>query len=345
MTYCHVSIIVPVYNLPENLISRCLSTVEKQLDTWPSVEVIVVDDGSDSASSLALEKIVLKFKKLDCQIVTNGTNLGLAEARWIGVRNSGGNYCFFLDGDDTLPTGAVAALAQKVSSVQQQDVIDGQIMRFGPAGPGTPHRRILTCELEQALIASLGCQTSHMMQGSLYKKSLLSEETMRVSHTYPHEDLTTRTRILARARSIGFVDTPVYEYRLRHSSLSSRIQLDSLRGHLEAFSDWIRLIRNELVSPNYLPIVEAGLLRKVSWFSKNFFVGHRISPESVSDVLQILQAYRRQLEPLDIDSAIRRVIEQSESNHIRRNEPGITRVMRSVSDTILKNLGLKRKQT
>lgn len=333
-----ISVIVPVFNMPPHLVYRYLRSVTKQLDTWASLEVVVVDDGSNWLSGRSLQEVVSRFEKLDCRIVRNEVNLGLAEARRVGVSQSSGDYCFFLDGDDIVPDGAIATLALSVSSGHQEDIIDGQIVRYSKGGRRKPHRKVLASSLASVLDATLGCQTSHMMQGSLYRRTLLTEATLRVPHRYPHEDLITRVRILAHSDSIGFVDKPVYCYVLRKSSLSHTIDLDSVAGHLEAFSDWLQLIRNGLISESHLPTIEAGFLRKTSWLANHSLTDRPGGSKSLAETLQVFEDYRSQLYPLPINLAIERVIEQSEVGRFARRQSEFRSGMRSLAGAILRGL-------
>jgi len=89
-----VSVIIPAYN-SEKYISDTIDSVLNQ--TYKNLEIIVVDDGStDNTEKVVKEKLSnfsnFKFLK-QC-------NLGSAEARNLGIRNSNGNYIAFLDADD-----------------------------------------------------------------------------------------------------------------------------------------------------------------------------------------------------------------------------------------------------
>jgi glycosyltransferase involved in cell wall biosynthesis len=86
-----VSVIIPVYNRAD-AIERCLDSVFNQ--TYPAIEVIVIDDGStdDLAALLAPVMSKIKFIRQD--------NQGQGAARNIGVKAASGHYLAFLDSDD-----------------------------------------------------------------------------------------------------------------------------------------------------------------------------------------------------------------------------------------------------
>lgn len=86
-----VSIIIPCYNqanyLPES-IESALS------QTYPNVEVIVVDDGSPDDTYEVAKKFPVK--------IIRKTNGGLSSARNAGIMNSSGSYILPLDADDKI---------------------------------------------------------------------------------------------------------------------------------------------------------------------------------------------------------------------------------------------------
>ena len=97
-----VSVIIPAFiTSPRHaaLLDETLQTVANQ--TVPPFEVIVVDDGSPVGAASA---ITAPFTTILKQ-----ANAGCAVARNTGIRASGGDFFIFLDADDHLLPGAIAA--------------------------------------------------------------------------------------------------------------------------------------------------------------------------------------------------------------------------------------------
>ncbi|MCH9661701.1 MAG: glycosyltransferase, partial [Bacteroidetes bacterium] len=86
-----VSVIIPTYNR-ETYIEKAISSVAEQ--TYPNIEIIVVDDGSQQNYAKA---ICDKFSNCQYTFKNNG---GLSSARNHGIRLAKGNYIAFLDDDD-----------------------------------------------------------------------------------------------------------------------------------------------------------------------------------------------------------------------------------------------------
>lgn len=89
-----ISVIVPIYNV-ENYLEECLESLAKQ--TYPNLEIIMVNDGSTDNS----ETICKKYEhKLDNFYYFSKPNGGLSDARNYGLKKANGDYIGFVDSDD-----------------------------------------------------------------------------------------------------------------------------------------------------------------------------------------------------------------------------------------------------
>ena len=95
MSGIKVSIIVPVYNVPEKALRDCLESTINQ--TMREIEVLVVDDGSTDHSGTICDEYALKDKRLR---VIHKENGGLSAARNTGYEAAKGEWITFLDSDD-----------------------------------------------------------------------------------------------------------------------------------------------------------------------------------------------------------------------------------------------------
>lgn len=94
-----VSVIIPVYNVADKL-ERCLKSVSNQ--TYPYLEIIIVDDGSKDNSG----KICDAWAEKDSRItVFHKENGGVSSARNVGINRATGKWITFIDGDDYLDIG------------------------------------------------------------------------------------------------------------------------------------------------------------------------------------------------------------------------------------------------
>lgn len=86
-----VSVIIPCYNR-EKYISEAIDSALVQ--SYPNIEIIVVDDGSTDKSV----EVIKKYK--ESVILIEQKNKGPSAARNVGIQNSRGELLIFLDSDD-----------------------------------------------------------------------------------------------------------------------------------------------------------------------------------------------------------------------------------------------------
>ncbi|WP_316782816.1 glycosyltransferase family 2 protein [Pedobacter frigiditerrae] len=89
-----VSIIIPLYNAEKYLMEAINSALNQ---TYPNIEIIIIDDGSKDESYSIAKKI-----QAGNIIVVQQTNKGASAARNHGLSLATGDYIQFLDADDLL---------------------------------------------------------------------------------------------------------------------------------------------------------------------------------------------------------------------------------------------------
>lgn len=87
-----VSVIIPTFNRAQK-IARAVASVLYQ--TFADYEILVIDDGSEDATSKALAPFLPHI-----QCITHSKNLGVSAARNTGIRASDSPLIAFLDSDD-----------------------------------------------------------------------------------------------------------------------------------------------------------------------------------------------------------------------------------------------------
>ena len=131
MTQGVVSALIPVFN-GEGFLGAAIESAVDQHE--PSLEVIVVDDGStDSSADIALQHSGVTVLKQ--------ANGGIGAARNAAVANSKGDLLAFLDADDLWPLGRLAALKRALASQPEVDAVFGQVVQFGEGREDTAPER------------------------------------------------------------------------------------------------------------------------------------------------------------------------------------------------------------
>jgi hypothetical protein len=148
-----VSVIVPCYNA-RAFVVQCLESVISQ--RFPHLETILVDDGSSDGSADAAASVFGAAVRL-----VRTPNRGPSAARTLGTSMAGGRFIQYLDADDLLAPGKLAA---QITALERAgaDVAYGDWQKLvpGPDGgfaPGPMVRRKLEEPAEIALFTDFWC--------------------------------------------------------------------------------------------------------------------------------------------------------------------------------------------
>lgn len=111
-----VSIVLPVYNVEKYLVECIESAINQTLN---DIEIVAVNDGSTDNSLQILKEYE---KKYDFIKVVSQENKGLSGARNTGLRESNGEYVYFLDSDDYIELEAME-YCYNIASKNDLDII------------------------------------------------------------------------------------------------------------------------------------------------------------------------------------------------------------------------------
>lgn len=93
-----IDIIIPAYNVPDNILYRCLASIACQ-DIVSELEVTIVDDASTTENYAEVIKYFEPILKIN--LLRYETNGGPGVARQYGIDHTSNGYLTFIDADDT----------------------------------------------------------------------------------------------------------------------------------------------------------------------------------------------------------------------------------------------------
>jgi CDP-glycerol glycerophosphotransferase len=218
-----ISVIIPVYDVAAYL-PECLDSVLGQAG---DIEVIAVDDASpDGCGALLADRAAADPRLHVIHLPVNG---GPGHARNVGLDRARGEYVWFVDADDRLAEGALAAVTAGLRGRPDVLLIDWVATFDGPgraAGAGraaraggrtvpSPGRGLLarmpaaggTLESQPRLID---------LTMTSWSKLLRREFLARLGVGFGpgiHEDVIVTCAALLAAESVGAVPQPCYRYR------------------------------------------------------------------------------------------------------------------------------------
>lgn len=121
----HISVIIPVFNCRE-YIGEAIESVLGQ--TFPPMEIIVVDDGSTDGTHEVVNKYKPRIKYI------HQPNQGAAKARNTGVQESGGDYLAHLDADDVWLKEKLKLQMEAFSLDKDLEIVGAHMLSFFTPG-------------------------------------------------------------------------------------------------------------------------------------------------------------------------------------------------------------------
>ena len=106
-----VSVIMPVYNTPEEYLTSAVKSV--LLQTYDTIELLIVDDGSGKECAAVCDSL-----RADDRVkVLHIRNSGVSAARNEGLDEAKGEFITFIDSDDTLAGNAIQIMVDGIADV------------------------------------------------------------------------------------------------------------------------------------------------------------------------------------------------------------------------------------
>lgn len=214
-----VSIIVPVYNIKHRL-ELCVNSIINQ--TYSSLEIILVDDGSTDGSAELCDRL----QSFDNRIkVLHKQNGGLSDARNFGMSQATGDYFLFIDSDDMVHSRFCELLVKKAKQytadvvavdfasfykdeelVQYQDVKDGfcEVVLEGDQ------------VISEYLWPTHGIMLCHGLCNKIYKKEIFDGLCFDIGRL--HEDVFITYKLMDRCNKLVYLNAPYYFYYQSNAS-------------------------------------------------------------------------------------------------------------------------------
>jgi Glycosyl transferase family 2 len=221
------SVIIPAYNVGAFIEETIRNVLRRESNDY---EIIVVDDGSSDNTCQVLKSIVSAKVSIIFQ-----RNMGVSEARNVGLKHARGMYLLFLDGDDLLESSLFDQVALPMELDPKVVVVYGNYRRITENGRpiygyfGGLRRRpsgsVLRRLLRGNFIASPGMA---MVRATTARKVGGFDPSLNMS-----EDWNFWCRVAAHGLFINLPKLCLLEYRQRHLS-STRTLGFQLQNHHRA---------------------------------------------------------------------------------------------------------------
>jgi glycosyltransferase involved in cell wall biosynthesis len=244
-----ISIIVPVYNVEKYLDEMIISVLNQ---TYSNFELIMVDDGSTDNSL----KIMKKYKEIDkrIQVYSQENDGAPGKARNYGLEKSRGEYIYYLDADDYLPSKTLEILVKNYN--KDVDLVIGRTIWTDGATNWYPLRE-KKLSYKKQIIDLNKCsyytfeKLSYLCSGRLFKKEIIEKAKTIFPRKYSSQDTYFSVFYNLNCKKIKIITGEVY-YRRERKDINNKSQvqivtLKSIYGRVEV----MKMIVEELLKRGY----------------------------------------------------------------------------------------------
>ena len=208
-----ISVVIPVHGV-EDYLDRCLDSVLSE--SAVPLEVIAVDDASPDRCGAMLA--ARRDPRL--RVIRTPAAVGPGPARDLGAKEATGEYVWFVDGDDELAEGALAAVADPLTRLQP-DVLLVDFENLHPDGTTSPSGGAKYLRGPEAVTLADHPALIHLTMtawSKVFRRDFLAGLGVPFGPA-PHEDVPVTTMALLTAKRIGVLNRVCYRYRrARHGS-------------------------------------------------------------------------------------------------------------------------------
>ncbi|HEY1321923.1 MAG TPA: glycosyltransferase [Streptosporangiaceae bacterium] len=258
-----ISVVIPVHGV-EDYLDQCLDSVLG--DSAVALEVIAVDDASpDRCGAILAARHDPRLR-----VISTTTAVGPGPARDLGAKEATGEYVWFVDGDDELAAGALAAVAGALTGLRP-DVLVVDFENLYPDGSVSPSGGARYLRGAEAGTLAGRPALIHLTMtawSKVFRRDFLAGLGISFgsSGPAPHEDVPVTTLALLTAQRIGVLDRVCYRYRRArrgsYLAAASDANFNIFGSYQQVFNYFAE--RTELRAP-VAPGVYAAVFERAIW--------------------------------------------------------------------------------
>ena len=222
-----LSVVIPAFNVAGYL-EECLGSVLGQ--TGPSLEVVVVDDGSTDHTREVADAVAARDPRLK---VFHIGRCGVSAARNLALQHTTGDLLTFADSDDVVPPGAYAAMARRLDKTGA-DLVTGDVARLEDdrVSPLPWVTRLHPVDSTIVIGDAPDLLGDIFAWNKMFRRSFWDDADLSWPEGLYYEDQPAMTLAYLRARRVAVMTDVVYQWRIRSDGSSitqQRAKIDDLR--------------------------------------------------------------------------------------------------------------------
>ncbi len=272
MTAPLISIIVPTHNDGQYINKLFAALLE---DDSFSIEVIVVDDASTDDTPAILDSLSKQDHRI--RVITHSSTKGPACARGAGIHAASGDWICCVDSDDWFTASALKTWYEYATK-NNLDVLIGNAYRFqhspdelSPPKPlfaKQPWNQIITGKDWITHVVDAD-EWPHYQWLQLIRRTLIEDNNIELIDGIVHEDILWTIQLALAAKMMGFLEAPVYGYRINPKSITRN---PSKEATAKRASSYLFILNHLAATASSLH--EAPSTQKAIYTHMNREVGH-----------------------------------------------------------------------
>lgn len=233
-----LSIIIPAYNV-EHFISKCIESVIDVNMSQEDYEVIIINDGSTDETFSKITEIVGSLDNKNIRFLTQ-SNQGLSATRNRGMKESRGEYLWFVDSDDSICRESIPFLL----SILRKSEFD--IIALTTFIEEKKERKIVKRSIPTERIVN-GIEIFRKgwvfpysgAQFYLFNRRLLESGGLLFKDGIFYEDLLFTPQALELGHRCLYINRPVYNYQIRDNSITTtKVTVKHIKSLLYILSNY-----------------------------------------------------------------------------------------------------------
>lgn len=234
------SVVIPVFNVKTDYLRQCVDSILQY--SSDGLEILLVDDKSTNGCEVTCDEYAALDKRV--KVFHQQENMGVSEARNLGIRNSRGEWVVFVDSDDWLEAGSLELVSEHIHG--NADIIMFSALRESvnasmPFGSSEGVVSFLDdksdhtlCELRDRLLKQ-SLKSTHPMYdtvkycwGKAFRRLFLIENDILFPPLSYCEDIVFMCRALQKATAVIQMPEHLYHYRMTGTSVVNSYRPNAL---------------------------------------------------------------------------------------------------------------------
>ena len=256
-----ISVIIPVYKIPEKYLRICLESLETQ--SSQNCEFIIVSDGAPDAECSICEEYANKDSRFK---FFKRKHAGVSATRNFGIEQAQGEYITFVDSDDWIEASYTAVISSFKSS---PDIVFFFFFYFNekntPNHLPFPQSDFFTGpfeEIQKKLLMLFNYNNQFDYLGytcnKFFKRSILEKHSIRFPEKIPYnEDEIFTLKYCKYISSIQIIENRLYNYRIHNSGLTKK------KKDISIFKEIVQELQAIIEDYSYEPLKNAIINKRM----------------------------------------------------------------------------------